>query len=294
MPKIAAFIILGLLVVSVGCSTTGGGITLFPTGDYLLDVAQCVRRTVPDMTPIPRELEKTVLDVYVIQPSDGLVIEPTSLDSPLNFTTDQTVLADGTIDLGKYGRLIVAGKSIEQIETEVADSVSAVEHKSIAINVRLSNPQSAVYYVLGEVNAPGSFPLVGRETVLDAIVAAGGLTDRASVCNIILARPTEPGHCRIVLAVCYRHIVQLGDTSTNYQIMPGDRVYVATRTLTEQLFSCPSKSCKLCCGIQCTCPDPTGAPHLPRYLPGRAVMYDTGTGGMNTLEPVQTPTPAAQ
>ena len=40
--------------------------------------------------------------------------------------------------------------------------------------------QSKVYYVLGEVNAPGAYQLSGRETVLDAVLAAGGLTARAS------------------------------------------------------------------------------------------------------------------
>ena len=102
--------------------------------------------------------------------------------------------------------------------------------------MRLVTRQSKVFYVLGEVNAPGSFPLNGRETVLDAIVAAGGLTDKASRRNIILSRPTHPNGCRVVLPICYREIVQLGDTSTNYQIAPGDRVFVATRTFWEDLF----------------------------------------------------------
>ena len=38
-------------------------------------------------------------------------------------------------------------------------------------------------------------------------------------------RPTPPRSCRVVLPICYRQITQLGDTSTNYQIKPGDRIY---------------------------------------------------------------------
>lgn len=110
-------------------------------------------------------------------------------------------------------------------------------------------PQSKVYYVLGEVNAPGSFPLIGRETVLDAIVAAGGLTNRADHCDIILSRPSCPDDCRIVLPICYDQIVQLGDTSTNYQIMPGDRIFVATRSCWEGL--CPGKKKQGC--LECEC-----------------------------------------
>ena len=86
--------------------------------------------------------------------------------------------------------------------------------------------------MLGEVGTPGAFPLQGRETVLDGIIAAGGLNGKASRTNIILSRPSHPDSCRTVLAICYPEIVQLGDTSTKfYQLHPGDRIYVATREL---------------------------------------------------------------
>ena len=49
----------------------------------------------------------------------------------------------------------------------------------------------------------GSFALQGRETVLDGIIAAGGLNDKASRNNIILSRPTPPDGCRLVLPICY-------------------------------------------------------------------------------------------
>jgi polysaccharide biosynthesis/export protein len=158
-----------------------------------------------------------------------------------------------------------------------------LEKKAEEINVRLVNPQSAVYYVLGEVSSPGSFALLGRETVLDGILEAGGLSDKASQCNIILSRPSAPNGCRTVMPICYRHIVQLGDTTTNFQLMPGDRIYVATRTLTEQLLSCV-QSCPCCEGCQCPCPTPAAAifpqqtrysQGTPRLEPARATISET-------------------
>lgn len=266
-----------LLVSLAGCSTSGG-LTLFPAGHYLLNVTEQVRRSPPPCAPIPRELEKTVLSTFVVQCGDSLVIEPGSLESPLRFPSDQTVLADGTIDLGKYGRLVVAGKSVEQIEADVDAAISAVEKRPAPVNVRLASPTSAVYYVLGEVNSPGSFPLIGRETVLDGLIAAGGISDKSSRCTIILARPSPPGGCRIVLPICYRHIVQLGDTSTNYQLMPGDRIYVATRSFCESLLPVNRKSCPCCSDMQCACPDPTEAPFLPTVNPS----VPHRSGGMPT------------
>jgi hypothetical protein len=151
---------------------------------------------------------------------------------------DQPVLPDGTIDLGRYGRLVVAGQTVEQIEAAVQTRVVSHTKDAGPINVRLVSRQSKVFYVLGEVNAPGAFPLTGRETVLDGILIAGGLTDAASRKEIILSRPTPPDGCRVVLPICYEEIVQLGDTSTNYQLAPGDRIFVATRHFLEGLLPC--------------------------------------------------------
>ncbi len=103
------------------------------------------------------------------------------------------------------------------------------------------------------MNAPGSFALSGRETVLDAIIAAGGLTDRALRNNIILSRPTAPCSCRIVLPICYNEIVQVGDTATNYQLLPGDRIYVASKTFCEKYFGSSKKTCAPCGGPQKPC-----------------------------------------
>jgi polysaccharide export outer membrane protein len=88
---------------------------------------------------------------------------------------------------------------------------------------------------LGEVNAPGAYPLSGRETVLDAIINAGGLTEQANEHKMILTRPRHLDEGRTVLPVCFRQIVQLGDTSTNYQISPGDRVYVPSMTILDDI-----------------------------------------------------------
>jgi polysaccharide biosynthesis/export protein len=246
------------------CSGPSGSFTLFPSGDFLLSSTKDLRRSVPANTIVPRELDKTVLTAYIIQPGDVLLVEPIALDSPLRFPADQNVLPDGTIDLGRFGRLLVAGRTLEQIESDVSAAIRAIEKDAGAVNVRLVDPQSAVYYVLGEVNSPGSYPFIGRETVLDAILAAGGLTDKASPCNIILSRPSSPCGCRTVIPICYKHIVQQGDTTTNYQIMPGDRVYVATRTLFESLipyYNC--HDCPTCRGKQCPCPRGCGATAAP-------------------------------
>jgi protein involved in polysaccharide export with SLBB domain len=148
----------------------------------------------------------------------------------------------------------VVGKTIPQVETLVREAVKEKDQQAINVTVRLVGKPSAVYYVFGEVNAPGVFPVTGRETVLDGVVAAGGLTRKASVDNIIVSRPTAPESCRFVYPVCWRQIVQLGDTSTNYQLLPGDRIYVPSQGTLESLL--PSRCQKpnpACCRPQTSC-----------------------------------------
>ena len=82
----------------------------YPLGDS----ARAARVCYP--LDLPRELNKTTIAEYRVEPGDGLLILPHDLESKIRLPADQTVLADGTIDLGKYGRLYVAGKSVAEIE----------------------------------------------------------------------------------------------------------------------------------------------------------------------------------
>jgi protein involved in polysaccharide export with SLBB domain len=226
-------------VVLAGCSSPSGGkLTLFPEGHRLMESAQMLRDISHPPPGMPRELDKCVATPYTVEPGDVLLAQPGNLDSPIRLPGDQPVLPDGTIQLGRYGRLSVAGKTVSMIEAEVNALIKSQAPDAGAIIVRLVTRDSKIYYVLGEVNAPGSFQLKGRETVLDAIVAAGGLNSNASRRSIILVRPTAPESCRLVLPVHYNAIVQLGDTATNYQIRSGDRVYVASKSLWDDLKNC--------------------------------------------------------
>lgn len=225
--------IVGILTLSTGCSSGGQLFGLIPNRNPSSAMARALRQSGP--VAVPHELDKATLDTYVLEPGDGLLILPTDLDSPAKVPSDHTILIDGTIDLGKYGRLTVAGRSMAEAESMVHEAIAAKTKEAGFIDVRLVNRQSKTFYVLGEVRTPGTFSLAGRETVLDAIVLAGGLGDNASVRNVSLIRPCATGLGQI-LGVDYTAIVQLGDASTNYQLRPGDRIFVPSKTLKESIF----------------------------------------------------------
>ncbi len=264
----AAGLVLAPLLLA-GCSSGPGGgsrFTFFPDRNTLMDSTRAVRQPVHPPAPVPRELDMRVLPPYTVEPGDSVIVQPADLDSPVQLPGDQIIFPDGTISLGKYGQVIVAGKTVRDMENLVRAVIKSQDKDPGPIVVRIVSRVSKIYYVLGEVNSPGAFPLRGNESVLDGIVAAGGLTDRASRSNIVLSRPTKPDSCRVVLPVCYREIVQLGDTTTNYQLAPGDRIFVPGKGTHEGIFGPEHKKAKSpCCnGPQFACPltyDDHSLPH---------------------------------
>lgn len=273
-----------------GCSTLG--LSLYPSNSMLTQDAEAVLDSSKISPELPRENAKAVLPPHALEPGDSLLIEPVNMEFDLRLPADQVVLADGTVDLGPFGRVVVAGRDLEQAESlieqqivfqlqqqrEACEAYNSAEVRqqmnaprlpencdAVAINVRILEPVHR-FYVLGEVNAPGSYPLAGYETVLDAIVTAGGLTSGANPCKILLARPTDPCECRVTLPVCYREIVQLGNTASNYQLQPGDRVFVASRTCMDELmFWKATETCERCasCNRACKVPSAITARPMP-------------------------------
>ena len=276
MYKIIVVVI--VLLNASGCSSLG--ISLSPPQNNLSEQAESVLNRSTSQAVLSRELDMNVLITHFLQPGDVLIVEPVKFDSEIIFPADQKVMADGTIDLGKFGRVIVAGMTLEQAENHVENTIVNVGEDAIQINVRLIEAVHRIY-VLGEVASPGAYPFAGNETVLDGILAAGGLTTQANQCKVLLARPTTPASCRVALPICYREITQLGDTTTNYQLQPGDRIYVASRSFRDSLqFWKANKTCDRCCKCQFPCPDPgiasfnnvislnlPAAPLLPKILP---------------------------
>lgn len=173
----------------------------------------------------PRELRMRSHPQYVVEPPDELYIEALQVLPQRPLLGIRLVRQDGTISLGYYGQIHVAGLTILEIENKLRAHLSNyVEDPQVYVDVASFN--SKVYYVLGQVNQQGRLPITGKETALDAILLAGGLTNFADKSKIHVARPNPGGGCDQILWVDWKAIAFAGDTRTNYQLLPGDRVVV--------------------------------------------------------------------
>jgi polysaccharide biosynthesis/export protein len=143
---------------------------------------------------------------------------------------EHLVRPDGTISLGIYGSVYVAGMTLGQVKTVIeAHLRDYVINPQVAVDVFAYNSQW--YYVVFDGGGYGEqvyrLPITGNETVLDAISNLQGLPLVSSMWRIWVARPAPCGNCcDQVLMVDWQAVVKGGSTCTNYQLFPGDRVYV--------------------------------------------------------------------
>jgi polysaccharide export outer membrane protein len=143
---------------------------------------------------------------------------------------EHLVAPDGKVNLGTYGRVRVVGMTIEEAQAAIQSHLTQyLEDPQISLDVLGYN--SKVYYVVTQGAGLGDqvaiLPARGNETVLDAIGQIQGLTSSQST-RMWVARPgTNDCGGDQVLPVDWLAVTQRGDATTNYQLLPGDRLYVS-------------------------------------------------------------------
>ena len=99
---------------------------------------------------------------------------------------DKPIKEDGTITLPDVGRVKAVGKTIGELEDAIHDLY--VPKVYLHLNVTVKTSSDRVYYIRGEVRAPGRLIYAGPITVSKAITSAGDFTDFANRSSVILTR----------------------------------------------------------------------------------------------------------
>jgi protein involved in polysaccharide export with SLBB domain len=147
---------------------------------------------------------------------------------------EHLVRPDGTVGLGVYGAVYLAGLTLEQAKAVIEEHLSKFLLKpEIALDVYAYN--SKVFYVIFDGAGYGEqvyrLPITGNETVLDAISQINGLPAVSSK-KMWVARPGAGSGCNEqILPVKWREVAMCGAAATNYQLFPGDRLYVKSDPL---------------------------------------------------------------
>ncbi|MEG3789301.1 XrtA/PEP-CTERM system exopolysaccharide export protein [Lysobacter sp. CCNWLW3] len=142
------------------------------------------------------------------------------------------VRPDGKISVPLVGDIMAGGRTPDAVAKELQGKLAAfvIEPQVTVIITELrSHEYLSRVRVTGAVRTPVSIPYRQGMTVLDAVLAAGGVTEFAAPDRSSLHRKNGDG--AQAYGVQLDNILNAGDLSTNYKVAPGDVITVPERVL---------------------------------------------------------------
>ena len=182
-----------------------------------------------------REAIRRQLSTSLTDPSVALSIA--QIGGQQQIVGEHLVGPDGYVNLGTYGSVYVNNMTLGDARDTIEKHLSNhLESPKISLDIFAYN--SKVFYVIAEGGGFGDqvvrLPITGNETVLDAISQIGGIQQQSNKRRIWIARPAPSGvGCEQILPVDWVAITKGGSTATNYQVLPGDRIYLAEDRLVK-------------------------------------------------------------
>lgn len=139
------------------------------------------------------------------------------------------VVGDGTIDLGKLGRVSVADMTLREAAQRIKRHLEEQYFKQATVDVEIEQYVEGSILVMGEVNNPREIEFSeGRIiTLMEAISLSGGLSSRAAGSAVrILRWNLDGGMAREVLTVDVQSMFDSLDFSNDQFLRPRDIVLV--------------------------------------------------------------------
>ncbi len=157
---------------------------------------------------------------YVVGPEDVLSIV---FWRERDMSADAVVRPDGKISLQLLNDIDVAGLTPDQIRLKInEDAKKFFEEPSATVVVKQINSRKV--YITGNVERPGTFPLLRNTTVLQLIALAGGLKEFAKASDITVVRNDASGQASFVFN--YDEVKNRKNLSQNIVLKPGDTIIV--------------------------------------------------------------------
>ncbi len=141
--------------------------------------------TLPDADPVAAALGRPE---YRIGPSDLLSVTVFQIE---DLDREVRVNNAGQVSLPLIGAIDAAGKTVTELETEIASRYAASYLQDPQVSVFVKEFASQRVTVGGAVDTPGIYPMTSSLTLLQALALAGGLDDVASEKNVIVFRTVK-------------------------------------------------------------------------------------------------------
>lgn len=142
------------------------------------------------------------------------------------------VRPDGKISVPLVGDVVAGGRTPDAVAKDLQEKLSVLVREpqvTVIITELRSHEYLSRVRVTGAVRTPVSIPYRQGMTVLDAVLAAGGVTEFAAPDRTSLHR--KSGDTAQAYGVQLGSILNSGDLGTNYTVAPGDVITVPERVL---------------------------------------------------------------
>jgi polysaccharide export outer membrane protein len=156
---------------------------------------------------------------YLVGPGDALSI---NVWRNPELSTSVTVRPDGKLSTPLVEEMVVQGKSPTAIARDIEQALGKYVRDPVVTVIVTSfvGPYSEQIRVVGEAVRPQFLPYKQKMTVMDVMIATGGLTDFANGNQATLVRSTEGQQQRF--SVRLQDLIKRGDISANVEMLPGD------------------------------------------------------------------------
>ena len=162
---------------------------------------------------------------YVIGPLDSLTIFVWR--NPELGTTVQ-VRPDGRITTPLISDLPAVGKTPAQLSDDIKDALSAyIKEPLVSVIVNnFSGTFSQQVRIVGATEKPASLPYRANMTLLDAMIAVGGLSEYAAGNRAKLIRFDKESGKQKEFSLRLSDLLRKGDSKANVMLMPGDVIII--------------------------------------------------------------------
>jgi polysaccharide export outer membrane protein len=154
---------------------------------------------------------------YLIGPLDTLQI---NVWRNPDLSTTVPVRPDGKVSVPLVEDLPALGKNPTQLARDIEKAMGKLIRDPVVtvIVTTFNGPYSEQVRVVGEAAKPQALPYRQRMTLLDVMIAVGGLTDFADGNNASVLRAGDGKQYNVRL----KDLVRRGDVSANIEMKPGD------------------------------------------------------------------------
>jgi polysaccharide export outer membrane protein len=157
---------------------------------------------------------------YLLQPGDQIEVSVWGEEE-----LQRTVLVrpDGRFSFPLVGEVNAAGRTTVDIQAEMTEKLLTYIPEAV-VTASVTGIEGNRIYVIGQVNAPGSFVMNPQLSVMQALSLARGATPFAALDNILIIRGR--GSDQRVFPFAYSDISRGRNLAQNIQLESGDVVIV--------------------------------------------------------------------